>query len=143
MSDFHMWLGVAVLASNGVAGAWGAVAWLRGEPSVSFWYLLRTAQATVAAQVVLGLLLVARGDSSPDGLHIAYGISPLVVTLFSEGFRVAAAQREVEAAGDVEALDRTDQILLARRVALAEMGVMTIGLILIVTLAIRAAQSGG
>ena len=131
------------MATNGAAGGLGAVSWLRGEPSVVFWYLLRMAQASVTAQVVLGLLLLARGDSSPDGLHIAYGISPLVVTLFSEGFRVAAAQREVEAVGDVEALERPDQILLARRVALAEMGVMTIGLILIVTLAIRAMQSGG
>lgn len=143
MTDLHMWLGVAVLAANVAGGVWGAVSWLRGEPSVVFWYLLRVAQATVTAQVVLGLLLLARGDSSPDGLHIAYGISPLVVALFSEGFRVAAAQREVEGAGDVEALDRTEQILLARRVALAEMGVMTIGLLLVVTLALRAMQSGG
>jgi hypothetical protein len=138
-----MWLGVAVLAANGAAGAWGTVSWLRGEPSVVFWYLLRAAQATVAAQVVLGLLLVARGDSSPDGLHIAYGISPLVVALFSEGFRVAAAQREVEGAGDVESLDRRVQIMLARRVALSEMGVMTIGLLLVITLSLRAWQSGG
>ena len=143
MSDLHLWLGVAVLAANGVAAAWGAVAWLRGEPSVVFWYLLRVAQGTVAIQVVLGLLLVARGDSAPDGLHIAYGISPLVVSLFSEGFRVGAAQREVEAAGDVDALERPEQIMLARRVSLAEMGVMTIGLILVVTLALRAMQSGG
>ena len=131
------------MAANAAAGAWGATAWLRGEPSVIFWYLLRVAQATVAAQVALGLLLLARGDSSPDGLHIAYGISPLVVSLVCEGFRLAVAQREVEAAGDVEALDRVEQIMLARRVALAEMGVMTIGLILIVTLALRAMQSGG
>jgi hypothetical protein len=143
MSDFHMWLGVAVLAANGVAGAWGAVAWLRGEPSVVFWYLLRAAQATVAAQVALGLLLLARGDSAPDGLHIAYGVSPLVISLFSEGFRLAAAQREIEAAGDVDALDRPDRIMLARRVALAEMGVMTIGLLLIVTLSLRAMNTGG
>jgi len=138
-----MWLGVAVMAANGAGGALGAASWLRGEPSVAFWYLLRVAQATVAAQVVLGLLLLARGDSSPDGLHIAYGISPLVVALFSEGFRVAAAQREVDAAGDVEALERPEQIMLARRVALAEMGVMTIGLLLVVTLSLRAMQSGG
>jgi len=143
MSDLHIWLGVAVLAANGVAGGWGAVAWLRGEPSVVFWYLLRAAQATVASQVVLGLLLLARGDSSPDGLHIAYGVTPLVVALVSEGLRVAAAQREIEAAGDLEALDRPGQIMLARRVSLSEMGVMTIGLLLVVTLALRAMQSGG
>jgi hypothetical protein len=138
-----VWLGVAVLATNGVAAAWGAVAWLRREPSVVFWYLLRVAQAVVAAQVVLGLLLLARGDSSPDGLHIAYGVSPLVVTFFSEGFRVAAAQRELEGVADLDALERPEQILLARRVSLAEMGVMTIGLLLIVTLSLRAAQVGG
>jgi hypothetical protein len=138
-----MWVGVAVLASNGVGGALGAVSWLRGEPSVAFWYLLRVAQATVAVQVVLGLLLLARGDSDPDGLHIAYGIAPLVVAFVSEGFRVAVAQRELEGIEDVESLARKDQVMLARRIALAEMGVMTVGLLLVVTLALRAMQSGG
>jgi hypothetical protein len=138
-----MWLGVAVLASNAVGAIWGAVAWLRGEPSVVFWYLLRLAQASVAAQVVVGLLLLARGDSAPDGLHIAYGISPLVVAFVSEGFRVAVAQRELEGIEDVERLERRQQVMLARRIALAEMGVMTVGLLLVVTLALRAMQSGG
>ncbi len=132
-----------MLATNGAAAAWGAVAWLRGEPSVIFWYLLRLAQAVVAAQVVVGLLLLARGDSDPDGLHIAYGVSPLAVALFSEGFRMAAAQRELEDVGEVESLERSEQVTLARRVALAEMGVMTLGLLLVVTLALRAMQSGG
>jgi hypothetical protein len=138
-----MWLGIAVLASNAAGAAWGAVAWLRGEPSVVFWYLLRAAQASVAAQVVVGLLLLARGDSSPDGLHIAYGISPLVIAFVCEGLRVAVAQRELEGIEDLEALERKDQVMLARRIALAEMGVMTIGLLLVVTLALRAMQSGG
>jgi len=138
-----MWLGVAVLASNGLGAAWGAVSWLRGDPSVVFWYLLRVAQASVAAQVVGGLLLLARGDSAPDGLHIAYGISPLVIAFVSEGFRVAVAQRELEGIDDLEGLERKQQVLLARRIALAEMGVMTIGLLLVVTLALRAMQSGG
>ena len=114
----------------------------RGEPSVAFWYLLRTAQAAVAAQVVLGLLLLARGGTKPDGLHIAYGITPLVVTLVSEGLRLGAAQRELEGV-DVDGLDRGEQLALARRVALSEMGVMTVGAILILTLALRAFQTGG
>ena len=144
MTDVHMWLGVAVLATNARGRRRGARSHgCAASRRSNFWYLMRVAQATVVAQVVLGLLLVARGDSAPDGLHIAYGISPLVVTLVSEGVRVAAAQREVEAVGDLDSLERPDQIMLARRVALAEMGVMTIGLILIVTLALRAMQSGG
>ena len=138
-----MWVGIAVLAANGAAGVWGAVAWLRRDPSVWFWYFLRAAQASVAAQVVLGLLLLARGETAPDGLHVAYGIAPLVITLFSEGMRVGAAQRELEDVGDVEALERSDQIAIARRVALAEMAVMTVGTLLILTLALRAYATGG
>ena len=132
-----------MLATNGAAGIWGAVAWLRHDPSVWFWYFLRAAQASVAAQVVLGLILLARGETAPDGLHVAYGIAPLVITLFSEGMRLGAAQRELEDVGDIEALDRSEQVAIARRVALAEMGVMTIGALLILTLALRAYATGG
>lgn len=138
-----MVLGIAVLAANAAAAGWGAAAWLRKDPSTAFWPLLRVAQAVVVVQVVLGLLLLARGDSPPDGLHLAYGILPLVVTLFSEGMRVGVAQRELERIEDVEGLSREEQVAIARRVALAEMGVMTVGALLILTLALRAYQTGG
>ena len=111
--------------------------------SIAFWPLLRVAQAVVAVQVVLGLLLVARGETAPDGLHIAYGIAPLVISLVSEGMRVGVAQRELEDVDDLDALDRSEQIALARRVALAEVGVMTVGALLILTLSLRAFQTGG
>ncbi|MGI8511912.1 MAG: hypothetical protein ACR2NH_04715 [Solirubrobacteraceae bacterium] len=143
LSDLHIVLGIAVLATNLAAGGWGAAAWLHKRPSPVFWYLLRAAQAAVAAQAVLGLLLVARGQTAPDGLHIAYGVTPLVVTLVSEGMRVGAAQSELEGGDDVGAPERAQQIAIARRVALAEMGVMTIGALLILTLALRAYQTGG
>lgn len=143
MTSFHMVLGIAVLAANGATGAWGAVAWLRSVPSVWFWYLLRIAQGTVAVQVVGGLLLLARGETAPDGLHVAYGVSPLVVTLVSEGLRLGAAQRELEQVEDLDSLERREQIAIGRRVALAEMGVMTVGALLILTLALRAYQTGG
>lgn len=137
-----MAVGIAVLASNGVAGAWGAVAWLRKDPSVWFWYLLRIAQVAVVIQVVIGFTLLARGMEAPDGLHAIYGVSPLLITLFSEGMRVGVAQRELEGVGDLEGLVRSEQIAIARRVALAEMGVMTIGALMILTLALRAYQTG-
>ena len=35
--------------TNLLAGAWGAIAWLRRRPSVAFWYLLRVAQVAVVA----------------------------------------------------------------------------------------------
>jgi hypothetical protein len=140
-----MALGIAVLAANLVAAGVGGATWLtkRARWSIVFWPLLRIAQAVVAVQVLLGLLLAASGESAPDGLHIVYGVSPLVVSLFSEAMRAGVAQRELEGVEDLDALDRSDQVALAKRVALSEVGVMTIGALLIVTLALRAYQTGG
>ena len=140
-----MVVGIAVLATNLVASVWGAIGWARHDAraSIVFWPLLRLAQATVVVQAVVGLLLVARGASAPDGLHIAYGVAPLIVSLVSEGMRTAVAQRELDDVEDVDALERTEQIALAKRVALGEMGVMTVGALLILTLALRAYQTGG
>src|SRR5918997_5814147 len=119
LSGVHMVLGIAVLATNAVAAGWGAVVWLRKEPrwSIGFWPVLRVAQAVVAIQVVIGLILVARGASAPDGLHIAYGIAPPVISLVSEGMRVGVAQRELDEVDDLDALDRGEQIAVARKVA--------------------------
>lgn len=140
MTGIHAALGIAVLAANGLAGAWGAIAWLRHSPSVVFWYLLRVAQAVVVLQVVIGLALIAQNRAPPDGLHLIYGLAPLVVTLISEAMRVGAVSQELELAGveDLEGLERREQAVIARRVVLREMGVMTVGALLIVTLALRA-----
>jgi pseudouridine-5'-phosphate glycosidase len=140
-----MVVGIAVLATNLVAAGWGVIGWLRKDAraSIVFWPLLRLAQATVVIEAVIGFLLVARGASSPDGLHIAYGVAPLVIALVSEGMRVGIAQRELEGVEDLEALDRPEQVALAKRIALGEVGVMTVGALLILTLALRAFQTGG
>jgi hypothetical protein len=140
-----MALGIAVLVSNAVAAGWGAVGWLRKDAraSIAFWPLLRVAQATVVVQAVVGFVLLARGDSAPDGLHAAYGIAPLLISLVSEGMRAGVAQRELDAVDDIEALERGEQVAVARRVALGEMAVMTVGALLILTLALRAYQTGG
>jgi hypothetical protein len=140
-----MALGIAVLVSNAVAAGWGAVGWLRKDAraSIVFWPLLRAAQATVVVQAVVGFVLLARGDSAPDGLHAAYGIAPLVISLVSEGMRAGVAQRELDKVDDLEALERHEQVAVARRVALGEMAVMTVGALLILTLALRAYQTGG
>ncbi len=143
MSGIHAILGVAVVASNLVAGAWGGIAWLRRSPSVVFWYLLRLAQVLVVVEVVLGLLLLAQGRQPPDGLHFLYGVAPLVVTLVSEAMRAGLSQGELERAGDLDALERSEQAALARRIVVRETGVMAVGALLIVTLALRAVASGG
>lgn len=138
-----MVVGIAVLATNLLTGVWGGIAWARRDPSVWFWYLLRVAQAVVIVQVTLGMVLLATGHRTQDELHYAYGMGLLVVTLVTEGMRVGAAQRELEDVDDLEALSQTEQRQIARRVVLREMGVMTIGALLVTTLALRAALTGG
>lgn len=132
-----------MLASSLLAGAWGGIAWLRRELSLAFWYLLRAAQAIVVVQVSLGLLLLAQGHRPPDDLHYVYGIAPLVVMLVTEAMRVGAAQRELDEVEDLDALDRDEQAALARRVARREMGILSLGALLIVTLSLRALGTGG
>jgi hypothetical protein len=143
LKDVHLVVGIAVLATNLLAGVWGAIAWARKDPSVWFWYVLRTAQAVVVVQVTLGLILLATDRRAGDELHYVYGVSLLVVTLVTEGMRAGAAQRELEDVDDVDALTQDEQRAVARRVVLREMGVMTIGALLVTTLALRAAMTGG
>jgi heme A synthase len=131
------------MGANAVVAAWGAIAWLRSEPSVWFWYLLRVAQAVVVVQVAVGMWLLISGNRPEDELHYLYGVAILAVTMVSEGMRIGAAQRELDGVDDLEALDRAEQAAIARRVVLREMGVMTIGTLLIVTLALRAGASAG
>ena len=135
--------GIAVLALNAVAAAWGGIAYLRGVPSVSYWYVLRIAQTSVVVQSLVGTILLVQGTRPADGLHYLYGIAPLVVMLVSEAMRFAAAEREMEDVDDIEALERREQVLLARRVVMREMAIMTVGTLLIVTLSIRAAAVNG
>jgi heme A synthase len=136
-------MGIAVLCANAVVAAWGGIAWMRGEPSIWFWYLLRVAQVVVVVQVAVGLWLLISGNRPEDELHYLYGVAILAVTMVSEGMRIGAAQRELDEVDDVDALDKTEQRALARRVVMREMGVMTIGTLLIVTLALRAGASAG
>jgi hypothetical protein len=141
-----MAVGIAVLVTNAAAAIWGGVAWLRRVPSVIFWYLLRIAQGVVIVQVAIGLfLLIGQGKRADSDLHYLYGVALLVVALVAEAFRAGVAQREIDKRGidDVEALERRDQVLLARAVVRNEMGIMTISVIAVVTLALRAFATGG
>ena len=136
-------MGIALLCANAVVAAVGGIAWIRREPSVWFWYLLRVAQVVVVTQVAFGMWLLISGNEPDDELHYLYGVAILAVTMVSEGMRVGAAQTELDGVEDIDALDKPAQAALARRVVLREMGVMTIGCLLVVTLALRAGASAG
>jgi hypothetical protein len=143
MAEVHLVVGVAVLALNLAAGVWGGVAWLTNRASVAFWYILRAAQASVVVQVLLGAILLALGHEASDPIHYMYGSAPLLVNLFAEGMRVGAAQRELPEGIAFESLGATQQRAIALRIVRREMGVMTIGALLIVAFAYRAAQVSG
>lgn len=133
-----MWVGIAVVAANLIAGAWGGVAWLRRQPSVAFWYLLRVAQAIVVAQVLLGALLVLSGREPPDGLHYVYGLLPLLVTLLAEGARAGISERELEGL-DFDALPAARRRAVALAITRSETGIMALSALVIFGLALRAA----
>jgi hypothetical protein len=142
METAHLIGGIAVLATNLVAGAWGAIAWLRQEPSVPFWTLLRIAQAAVVAQVLLGAILVLSGRESPDGLHYVYGLLPLVVSLLAEAIRAGAAERELVGL-DFDSLPRERQRLIALAIVRRETGIMAASALIVLFLALRAAGTSG
>jgi hypothetical protein len=142
MPEVHLVLGVAVIALNVVAGVWGAAAWFGRRASVRFWPVLRAAQGTVIAQVVLGALLLIGGKEAKDGIHYMYGSLPLLVNLFAEGMRVGAAQREI-GERDFESLGREEQRETALAIVRREMGIMTVAALLVAALSFRAAQVSG
>jgi ABC-type phosphate transport system auxiliary subunit len=138
MDEVHLVAGVALIAMNLLAGAWGGVAWLRDHASIAFWYLLRAAQVSVFIQVMLGSLLVVTGHEAADGLHYVYGVLPLPISLLAEAARTGAAEREI---GDLEfeALPSDQQRTIALAIVRREMGIMTMSCLVIFLLALRAA----
>jgi ABC-type phosphate transport system auxiliary subunit len=138
MAEVHLVVGVALIGLNLLAAAWGGVAWLRGRASISFWYMLRAAQVSVFIQVMLGALLVVTGHEAADGLHYLYGVLPLPVSLLAEAARTGAAEREIGEL-EFESLPSDQQRTIALAIVRREMGIMTVGCIVIFFLALRAA----
>jgi hypothetical protein len=137
VTEIHLVTGVALLATNLLAGLWGAEAWLRRRPSVGFWYALRVAQAAVVIQVMLGLILVFTGRVAID-LHYLYGGLPLLVSLLAETIRAGAAQQELGEL-DFRGLPEERQREIALAIVRREMGIMAVGSLVIFGLALRAA----
>jgi hypothetical protein len=142
LTDVHLAVGIAVIASNLVAGVWGGVAWLRSIPSVGFWYALRTAQGAVILQVTLGAILLLSGREASSGLHYLYGVLPLGISLLAEGARAGAAERELEGL-DFDSLPQNRQHAVALAIVRRETGIMAVSALVILGLAIRAATTGG
>jgi hypothetical protein len=147
VKDVHIAVGVAAIATNGVAGLYGAWLWWRVSPSsVWFWRVLRAGQAIVVLAAALGGVLDLTHHKAP-GLHVLYGLLPLLVALIAEQLRLAAAQmvldaRGLESAQQVGELPEDEQRSIVVGILHREVGVMTLSALVVVGLLARAAGTG-
>jgi hypothetical protein len=147
LKDVHIVVGVLAIALNAAAALFGSWRWWRGEQSLWFWRVLRTAQVVVVVQAVLGGILLLIGYKQ-HGLHVLYGVLPLLVSLIAEQLRGASAQmlldaRGFESAQEVGRLPEDEQQGLVAAILHRELGVMVLSAWVVVVLLLRAAQTAG
>jgi hypothetical protein len=147
VKEVHIVLGVAAIVVNALAGVYGAWRWWRVEPrTVWFWRLLRAGQALVVIEAALGGVLDLT-DRKASGLHLLYGLLPLLVSLFAEQLRLASAQmvldaRGYESAEAVGQLPEAEQRSVVVSILRRELGVMALSALVVVGLLARAAGTG-
>lgn len=143
MTEVHIVVGIVSIAGTAAAGLYGAWCWWRVRPSVWFWRALRGAQAVVVVQAALGGVLVLIGHK-PPGLHVIYGVLPLLVSVLAESLRAAAAQMVLEARGyeSAQAVGKRseeEQRSVVSAIVQRELAVMVLAMLVNVVLLARAA----
>jgi hypothetical protein len=147
VEEVHIVVGTVAIAVNGAAGLYGAWLWWRIEPSSAwFWRLLRAGQAIVVLEAALGGVLELTHHKAP-GLHVLYGVLPLLVAFIAEQLRLASAQmvldaRGLESAQRVGELPEDEQRSVVVAILRREVGVMTLSALVVVGLLARAAGTG-
>jgi hypothetical protein len=143
VKEVHVVVGVLAIGLNAVAGVYGAWCWWRAISPAWFWRLLRSAQVVIVVEAALGgvLVLVAH---KPPGLHVVYGLLPLVVSFLGEQLRAVSAQMVLDARGfssasDVGQLPSDEQRRVVVAILQREVGVMALAALVVVVLLARAA----
>jgi hypothetical protein len=146
MKEVHLVVGVLAIALNAVAGLYGGWCWSRSVASSQwFWRVMRAAQAVVVVQVALGGVLLAAGHKT-KGLHILYGLLPLLVSVLAEQLRISSAQMVLDAGGFESAqavgkLPEAEQRAVVIEIVRREIGVMALAALVVVALLARAAMT--
>lgn len=90
--DVHVWLAWVVVGLNVVAGVWALVAHrVEGARHRSLWWFTAVAEATIAVQVLIGVLVRRERfpDGDPDhlGIHMFYGYLALFAMAILYSYR--------------------------------------------------------
>lgn len=146
MNAVHIAVGSLAIALMLAAGLWGGWCWWRVRHSVLFWRLLRTGQVLIVIEAALGGVLLLLGRKAP-GLHVLYGVLPLLVSFIAEQFRVSATQmvldsRGYESAQAVGELPDVEQHAVVVAVLQRELVVMVLAALVNAALLGRAAMTG-
>ena len=141
-----MWAAIVLAALNAVPGLLGAWRWYRGESSRAFWVALRAGQIGALLFATLVGVLAAAGHNSTEGLFYLYALLPLAVGFVAEQLRVLSAQtvldrRELASAQAVGELPEATQQEIVAAIVRREMGVMALSALVVVFLALRAAET--
>ncbi|MFI5009538.1 MAG: hypothetical protein ACHQDY_04610 [Solirubrobacterales bacterium] len=137
---------LALAALNAVPMVLGGWRWWRHEASRAFWIALRVGQVA-ALLYALGVgVLAALGRNPSEGLFYLYALLPLAVGFVAEQLRVASAQtildqRELADAQAVGQLPESEQQEVVAAIVRREMGVMALSALVVVFLALRAAET--
>ena len=145
MKQVHLVVGVVAISLSAVVAVYGGWGWWRSQATVWFWRLVRAMQAVIVLQVALGGVLLLTGKK-PPGLHVLYGILPLLVSLMAESLRAASAQMVLDARGyeSAQAVGNQpdeEQRAVVTAILRREVGVMALAALVIVVLLLRAAQT--
>jgi hypothetical protein len=141
-----VWGAIVLAALNAVPGLLGAWRWYRHESSRGFWVMLRVAQVSALVFAVGVGALAAAGRYSSENLFYLYALLPLAIGFVAEQLRVASAQtildqRDLDDAQAVGELPEREQHEIVALIVRREMGVMALSALVVVFLALRAAET--
>jgi len=135
---------LAVLAVNGVAGAYAGLCWWQVRTARAVWPLLRAGQVVAGCQALLAGILFAAGFRPSDELFWLYALLPVAIGFVAEQLRIASAEqvlenRDLPDAQAVGALPEPEQRSVVLAVVRREIGVMALAALVVTFLALRAA----